>query len=290
MTKASADSLRGSGFYADTCLREIAVPVKPDNELPLAVEHFGSVEDCQLLRGAEAYAFLLQTITGLNSSIPGETNVQGQIRKAWDNWRHTADPLLVNQSNELMHRLFKDSREIRRDYLQGIGGNSYGTLVRKLLNPNPQSRLLIVGAGDLAISLLPFFSAFYTAIWNRHAVDLQNDVRTFAPDESCAAFNWATQLIITTPPEPANEARWARMANAAAIHPPVVHLGRRRANQGIWSDYKHLLDLDDIFDLRHSQSSLRSLNILRARQACAKKAQSYVDDHVPMNARVVRSA
>ena len=257
------------GFFAGTCMRELAVLPSAD---ALRGLRLGRGHD--ILHNTQAYAFLLQTVTGLNSSVPGETNVQGQLRKSWQQWRNNADGRLVRLLSPAMHRLFNDARVVRRNYLQGIGGNSYGSLVRKLIQPQDDARILVVGAGDLARSLLPFFTSVNTAIWNRHQPDAHfaGDAMIFAPDEMESAAAWATELIMTTPPDNDTDAAWAKLAATHEL--PVVHLGRRRAAPAEWANLVAFRNLDDVFDLRRSQSTLRSLNIMRARTACERIALS----------------
>lgn len=264
---ARVAQLSAQGFYAATCMREVVL-------MPTVVCNDELRADASLtvLRDADAYAFLLRTVTGLNSSVPGETNVQGQLRKAWELWRAGADAHLVMALSPTVHSIFNAARDIRRDYLQGIGGSSYGSLVRKLLQPTAKERILLVGAGDLARSVLPFFTSFATGIWNRHLPD--NDMAPAAQrfDQRESAARWASQVIMTTPPETPHDDVWAELCRTANV--PVVHLGRRRAAPGSWAQLPQFYSLDDVFDLRRSQSSLRSLQIVRASSACERQADA----------------
>ena len=268
-----ADSLavmQAQGFFLDTCLRQLMVVAAPafPPELP-------GRDLADRLSGQHAYSFLLQTAAGLNSSIPGESNILGQFRGGWNAWRATVDAEHVCALTSYMHRLFRDSRLIRRDYLQGIGGSSYGSLVRKLMQPHKRARILFIGQGKLARSVQPLFREYTTALWNhrnsrREPMPAQI---SFAPGSAEAAADWATHIIITTPADSENDRSWANLAGKRVEH--VVHLGRRRAAQGIWSDPAHQFqfsDLDDIFDLRRAKSSLRSAQITRARKACEQRA------------------
>jgi len=257
-------------FFTTTCMREFAVFGADSKLSSLPFDRHTCVSN-----GRDAYLFLLHTITGLNSSVPGETNVQGQIRKAWDEWRHQADARKLAALNPVMHRLFSDSRRVRQLHLQGIGGHSYGSLARKLLNPNPAARILFVGTGELARSMLPFFSAWETAVWNRHAIDATGlrAAKCFAPDETFQAAKWGSHVILTTPPDPLNDTHWYTLLAAQQQSPNALHMGLRRARQGPWSGYQICRNLDDLFDLRRSQSSLRTANISSARTYCQQLAR-----------------
>lgn len=281
------NALREKSFFVSTCMREFAV---------FAGAHAAAAhrfDEIQRLSGSAAYAFLLQTVTGLNSSIPGETNIQGQVRKAWDSWRHITSPERLHALDPVMHRLFADAREIRRQFLQGIGGQSYGSLTRKLLNPGPDAHVLFVGAGDLARSITPYFAAFDTACWNRHATDAATvGTRTgFAPAESLNAACWATHVVLTTPADSHNDRQWRYLLDAVPTLEQVVHLGIRRAQRGYWENFSCLSDLDDVIELRQSQTSLRTLNVKRARRACDSRAISLAAAGLTSNCdRRVRAA
>ncbi|NND54278.1 MAG: hypothetical protein HKN56_04825 [Gammaproteobacteria bacterium] len=268
MPGAVAATLAKRGFYAATCMREVAV-------LPATATLHDLPRDTStaILVGADAYAFLLQTTTGLNSSVPGETNVQGQLRKAWRSYSETADMHQAAALSPVMQSLFDDAALVRQRYLEGIGGNSYGSLVRKLLRPGADDRILIVGAGDLAASVLPFFSNNATGVWNRHLPEPDFAPATQRFADRAAAIRWATQVVMTTPPETDHDCVWAGLCLATGI--PVAHLGRRRAARGDWAHLPEFFDLDDIFDLRRSQSSLRSLQLVRARAACEQIANEH---------------
>lgn len=254
-------------LHVRTCQREVSIA-----DTPAAAAASGSA---QVLRGASAYRFLLETVAGLNSSVPGETNVQGQFRRQWQAWRsHARATARLRWTNALMQQLFADSKTIRAQYLQGIGGHSYGSLVRKLLEPAADDRLLFVGMGELAQSMLDLFSEFACGAWNRHALSESSyqQLRLFGPEQHQAAARWATLLIVTTPPDPSNDALWAGLRHSGIRR--VVHLGRRRSEHGPWSAAAdaQFLDLDDVFALQAAQSDLRMQKIVAARRACAQRA------------------
>jgi glutamyl-tRNA reductase len=274
-----ASEMLQAGLFVDTCLRQVWISTRKN---PIRQPD----ADCKLFFGAQAYSFLLQTVTGLNSSIPGETNVAGQFRCAWKRWVKEATPARANCLVPLMNRLFNDSKMIRRLYLQNLGGASYGTLTRKLMQPERGARILFVGSGKFARSLLPFFDNQQTALWNhRLHPGLQagefnsHGTRIFAPREIVDAATWATHLVLTIPPESDSDRLWADLAIAHDII-TVVHLARRRGQRDDWlpNDNVRYFDLDDLFELRRNQSTLRDLKVLRARRACEDLARSTATD------------
>jgi hypothetical protein len=270
LDEPDSDALRQRGFFLDTCLRQLTIMV--ESELPRISAADNSYE---LFSGRQAYSFLLQTATGLNSSIPGESNILGQFRHGWNNWRNASDAEQVCKLHSYMHQLMADSRRIRSKYLQGIGGTSYGSLVRKQLQPAADDRILFVGTGKLAHSILSLFNAYETALWNHrdNSTGISTGQRRFAPEAAAEAAAWANHIVITTPADRHHDRTWAELAARGTKH--IVHLGRRRARRGVWSEQSLpflFSDLDDIFALRRKQSSLRTLQIMRARKACEQQA------------------
>ncbi|MEJ2140185.1 MAG: hypothetical protein P8Y61_12185 [Gammaproteobacteria bacterium] len=275
MSEAQSLRFREHGFYLDTCLRELVIVPDGDSLSP----QLYADPLLEWHRGQSAYSFLLQTATGLNSNVPGETNILGQFRFAWNEWRQRTSARSVYPLQSIMHSLFADCKRIRRDYLHGIGGNSYGSLVRKLLVTASDDRILFVGTGKLARSMTTFFGACELAAWNhKQPRKLTSETKLFAAAEASRAAHWATRIIITSPADDANDELWFTLA---AGHRDVVHLGRRRGEPGIWSAWSgsaRYFDLDSIFDLRKQQSSVRSLQIIRARNACELVAREHEED------------
>jgi len=273
------------GLLVETCLRQVCIMMDARDDDWLATElKLNSAVHAQthIMRGCDAYHFLLQTVTGLNSLIPGETNVLGQFRCAWKRWRKDASAKQLRGLNAVMHQLFNDSKWVRLKHLQNTGGTSYGSLVRKLLQPKTGAHILFVGAGKFAQRMLPLFAAWETALWNhRLHKGLQDNPGTlkFAPNDAIKAGQWASHLILTTPADAINDRLWIELAQTSNIN-HVVHLGRRRADPGIWQqrpDTMTFNNLDDVFELRQQQSLLRDLHVHRARNACKRIAYESQD-------------
>ena len=264
-TDGRADSAcpRDSGLGVQTCQRRIWISTR-DTDVPgHGAEHY---------QGKDAYRFLLEFVSGLHSGIPGETNVMGQFRQAWQRWQ-AACPDAAAMLRATVDALLRDARIVRAEHLQGVGGESYGTLVRRLLSATRSDQVLIVGAGDLANSVWPFFRQYSTACWNRS--DARNRVpdwvRLFAPEQGAAAARWATHVVLTTPPDSDNDRQWIRRLEQT---PPrtVVHLGHRDDSAFQIRDVERVFCLDQLFELRRTQANVRSLQLARARMACQELA------------------
>jgi len=272
-------SLSTHGLCIDTCLRQLWV-------IP-AVFSPEEKSGADIYHGDSAYSFLLQTMTGLNSSVPGETNVQGQFQCSWKRWQQAAPAAQRWTVNQLMRNLLIDARKIRSAYLQNIGGQSYGSLARKLLQPSKDARILFVGSGKFSLSMLPFFKDQQTAVWNHRlhkGLRLDDSVRIFRPAEQAIAAAWASVIVLTTPAIARHDRSWFKLVVDQRVA-QVLHLGRRRAKAGIWQQLPGKVawqTLDDIFELRSRQTSVRDLNIMRARLACEQLARAAAPEtHIP---------
>jgi len=109
----------------------------------------------KLYTGPEAYRFLLEVICGLQSPLVGETEVMGQFRK----FRNEAQfPATVwgESLQKLTTDLLRDARLVRQHHLQGLGSQSYGSLVRKCVKGSTTVALL--GTGNLAQEILPWLN------------------------------------------------------------------------------------------------------------------------------------
>lgn len=278
---ADLPALDSRGFLVETCLRRMLIALGRDAPRNLAAP------PPQAFTGAAAYRFLLEVATGLNSAVPGETNVFGQFRRAWDAYRGTAEREAVEALAPLIAQAVHDTRAIRRRHLQNIGGASYGSLARRLLHADDGDRILFVGAGDLARSMLPFFRSFQVGTWNRRPPGpvFAAAGRVFAPGDGGEAADWAQHVIMTTPADTDNDARWSAWLDASLVQ-TVLHLGRRRGESATWPGHAATYDLDDVFELRRSQDTIRSLQIERARAACRQLAQDLASRAAPAARRL----
>jgi glutamyl-tRNA reductase len=243
------------------------------------------VSNCRRsFRGVEAYEFLLRFASGLESEIKGETDVFGQLKtaiKTFTEQHPEAD------QEKLFSRLFEDTKEIRAQYLQGIGGNTYGALSRRLLSPNPSSNVLILGAGQISKSVAPYFADSKLTLFNRtgeRLLELKSDLEkkgyhgiTYTSNESELPdlIRASNLILIATPAASAlDESICKHVALLPASRRPVIlHLG------GQAHEISHFesagvpaLSLSDLFSIEREQTNLREKQIHQALDACRKRA------------------
>jgi len=258
------DELRRHAVVLRTCLRQLAFGLGPG---PVPVGLPGG----ERFAGAEAYRLLLEVACGLRSAVPGETNVGGQFLRAWEEsaW-HLAAPER-SRLRPVVQALRADMRSLRARHLQGLAGDSYGSLVRELLAPAADARILFIGTGGLARSMLPLFRAWQVAAWNHR--DPTSDPalltrvdRCFASAEADLAAAWATDFIFTTPADATHDATWAMRLQRHA-HRRVIHLGWCRDTSGTWPGVSAPLVLDDVFALAAARAGRRQQQLAAATAA-----------------------
>lgn len=144
-----------NGIEWQTCLRRILFLNARDHaELIHSVETGDIVPPLvEVFRGREAYRFLLETICGLNSPIVGETAVMGQFKEFLQNAKFPTSSW-GNFLRQLATNLMIDAKRIRHEHLQGLGSQSYGSLVRQ--HVKGIAAVAVLGSGKLAREILPW--------------------------------------------------------------------------------------------------------------------------------------
>lgn len=257
-----------------TCQRRLEVA---SAEVSIQVGELESPSPADSLQGRDAYQFLLEVITGLQSAVVAETNVSGQVRASWEAFRASVQEATTSSPRTMLDALqpwvaalFADAALVRQRWLQGIGGTSYGTLARKLLASTRADRVLVIGSGDLARSVTPAFSAHELATYSRKGE------ATFGPGQERQAAAWADSVIFCTPPNPEFERlwwpEWIDKADAARTK-QILHLGARAPELQYWPASIERRTLDDLLALSASQGTLRSHRIASARAHCAQLAE-----------------
>lgn len=253
--------LRASAVFLDTCLRQLAFGQAPRPRL-------ATTSGGELYTGAAAYRLLLEVASGLRSAVPGETNVFGQFRRAWEQAGAALTPHAWQALRPIGQALLEDTRTLRAGHLQGLAGGSYGSLVRALLAPRKDARLLFIGTGELARSIIPLFRTVSVGVWNHRAgAPLTGICRWFTPEETDEAAAWATDIVFTTPRDTAHDTAW--QLRLGRQHPrKIVHLGQRRDTAITWPAGTASFNLDDVFDLASARDQHRSRQLAVAARAC----------------------
>ena len=204
-----------NGLEWKTCLRRVLFLNRAeDNALIEAAESRKQLPTAvEIYEGEAAPKFLLEVICGLNSPLVGETAVMGQFREFLAQARFP-NTSWGNFLRELTSNLLVDAKRVRHDHLQGLGSQSYGSLVRQQVRGLPM--VSVLGGGQLAREILPWLigktkvRVFYRN-WD-HAKALLNDY----PEIELIKFSMAdaeleleaTGLVIAAPLQAAEVENW----------------------------------------------------------------------------------
>jgi hypothetical protein len=272
-------SASGRALVLDTCLRRVAVTASGPEAARLS--RFG-----ELLQGVAAYQFLLELAAGLKSAVVGESEILGQLRSAWSAVEGSSSRL-AEELSPVMQRLFADVKEVRERYLRGAGGQSYGSLLRKILHSTASGPTLLVGAGQLAASIVPYLPGSQVWIWNRsverarevcvsHARGRVPPVQVLEPtlEAELAAWRSAETVIVCVPEDPERDAaRIAAWRAQARPNAQIAHLGLLSAKNTVWEQLPELLTLESLIACDRAHVQLRSERVLLARRFCAERAR-----------------
>jgi glutamyl-tRNA reductase len=236
-------------------------------------------------QGSEAYEFLLRFASGLESEIKGETDVFGQLKSSIREFEAKYPDAEPGQLS-LFAKVFEDTKEIRAQYLEGIGGNTYGALARRILNPSPESRVLILGAGQISKSVAPYFADSRLSIYNRTGERLgglekelgqkgyRNIHFTSKSAELPAMIRASDLILIAVPPgSPLDQAVIDAACAGPVPRPAMLHLGgQARDLDAFERSGLAILSLTDLFALEKEQNSFREKQIQHAEEACHRRA------------------
>jgi Glutamyl-tRNAGlu reductase, N-terminal domain len=284
-TDAAPDALLPDACAVKTCLREVRIAAMPAESRPAPME--AQAAGYEAFSGADAYRFLLQLACGLESEIAGETEILGQIKQSWRDYE-VAHAAQARTLRPWIQRLLQDTKEVRTEHVVGLGSATYGSLVRRLLGGTLTGPTLLLGAGQLAETILPFLDTGEVLVWNRsreraegmlsrqRATHTQGRVVLLPPTAEAEAAAWhrARDVVVCIPADGEHDAqrvRWWR--NRARHEGRLLHLGIDSAAGTAWQQVAELSTLKDLFGLRDTQAAQRVQLLARARKACADKAQ-----------------
>lgn len=145
-----AESIVGQSFELKTCQRTLVLSFSGS---PF---HETIIPDHELVTGAEAYIYLLETICGLKSKLIGENEIVGQFKEAYQHY--AASTIKDTKILLVLEKLFKDAKDIRTQYLIGISQKTYASLTRRhMIQKAKASHIVVVGSGALAEDLINQF-------------------------------------------------------------------------------------------------------------------------------------
>ena len=263
-------------FEILTCQRTLAIS---------PIERIG-VQALRKFKGVEAYEYLLRFACGLESQVKGETDVFGQIKSAFKVFlEETPESAIIYQS--LFFKLFEDTKEIRANYLHGIGGNSYGALARRLLNPTSEDKVLVVGAGLLSKSVAPYFADSKLTVYNRSLGRLLEITSALSQkgytnieyiqdsEQLTHSFQTASLILICTPPGTELDAQVIEGVSQNS-KVKIFHFGAQSIDlKNFYASTEltgRVFSLTELFEIEKTQCSIRDLKVAQALEACRHRA------------------
>lgn len=265
-------------FRVETCQRVLLLGFAPSRQV-LALSGFDG--EIETYHGRNAYQFLLSFSCGLESELVGETDVFGQLKTAWkkhqelDHHQRPHSAPSVNQEEsrrmaQLVHYLFEDTKEFRTRFVHGLGGHTYGSLVRKLAAQDPLIKnILLVGAGELARTVAPYIQNFSTRVFNRSIQrrdELLVEFSKLTPYQEHDRAWKPDFIVITTPWVRENADLWTSYSKSGTL---VLHLGILERPEGCGQ----IMALRDLFALQDGQSEIRRSAIARIHHAIVERSK-----------------
>jgi glutamyl-tRNA reductase len=261
-------------FEIRTCQRTLVIGKNAHADLQLMLQ------PRRYFEGVDAYEFLLRFASGLESEIKGETDVFGQVKTAFKNLT-VQNPKLADELQSIFLKIFEDTKEIRTQYLQGIGGSTYGALARRLLNPIASEKVLILGAGQISKSVAPYFTdSQKLSIWNRslgRLVSLADELASKGHKEVSllqnqaeldAALMEATIVILATPAGSEMDVLVLAECVRSGSKKKILHLGGQITDLKLFENYSSFTSLTDLFLIEKEQTDLRKKQVMQAMDAC----------------------
>lgn len=266
-----------------TCLRTILIGEHND----INPSQLGANDE--IYSGTEAYIFLLEVICGLRSPIIGETEVHGQYRDFYEKLKGQIPKSLFN----LLHQAHVHSKQIRAEFLQGLGSQSYGSYCRK--KAKGLSQVHILGSGHLTQELVPWFNksklkvSIHVRELNQRAKDLLvrfNALELFSLNEKKCAIEGL--LIVAAPVTSRFIGQWLSERVTHISH--ILDLRGESAQDPLRpfvSDSVNIESLNDIFTtIENSRVSIRK-EVERAKESIVYKSLQFAKELADENSNCV---
>ena len=117
------------------------------------------LEKAQILKNEEALVHLFETASGLNSQMVGETEILGQIKKAYEAQKACCKAVL----NRSLQKAIQCAKWVRTNTEIGSGNTTIGAvaadLASKIFDDIKNAKILLAGSGEVGRSVAMAFSA-----------------------------------------------------------------------------------------------------------------------------------
>ncbi len=233
-------------FSFMTCLRHIVIADAATlSDLAAQAGH--------VLRGEEAYRFLLEVVCGLRSPLIGETEVAGQFRTTVADYIYPATPWGSHLA-KTFKALFEDAKRVRDAHLKDLGSQSYGSVLRREVRG--LKSVHIVGAGHLVQEILPWVmkDGLQITIHARDVARARGELAQKLGVEQLARVlvvalsdraPTCDALVIAAPVSSSWVREWAADANVRFIADLRADSGTDKINVQFSADFARVLELGE---------------------------------------------
>ncbi|MBI2520991.1 MAG: hypothetical protein HYV97_11255 [Bdellovibrio sp.] len=281
--------LQAQLFEMSTCQRRLLVGLGVWPDMALAFLNDNGIHGLAVYHGTDAYRYLLEVITGLKSRLLGESEVAGQFKKAYDNYK--ASPNFNSVCGQILEKLMKDGKEIKTKHLQSIGQYSYAGLAKRVLqNHAIAGKILIVGTGQLAQDSAKLLRKHYDLTFTgRNAEKLEAICKEFQSPSIAWPLDFAnasglehfSAIINTIGAEeilfgPAFFEQWNHQGNLARNFKTFIDLGRPSVIKTSRGMSEGVYRLADLLTLGQRFDEAKLIQVQKAHSAIEQLTQKRV--------------
>lgn len=186
-----ANSYLDQGLYLETCLRKTVLFTEVQFE-SLMLEDSKFADGFTVYSGYAAVEYLVKVLSGLESPVVGETEVLGQFKK------QILPQLSENSAlSEVIQFVLNLVKVVRNKHLVGLGSQSYGSMVRRILKGH--QHILFVGAGVLTESILPWVKASKNVMISVRSLDRYKATDVCKENTELKAFSMSDEFRFDFP-------------------------------------------------------------------------------------------
>lgn len=224
--------------------------------------------------GKEAYLFLLETICGLKSKLLGESEIVAQFKEAFS--LYIANEARSSVVLRVLEKLFKDAKEIRRDFLLEIGQQSYAGISRKIIQNQNNDHVLILGSGKLAFDVIKQLEKRYTISVSARNKEKILEIQNLFPQISINIVAWDNKLKFNDYPIIVNtigveqiifEEKFFKQRSELHQQPLFIDLGSPSIIQTSQNSHDGVFRLEDVFNIGLDLDEAKTSKINNAKNA-----------------------
>ncbi len=278
---ASLELASNDALALETCLRRIAIL-----PAPLKASHLD--EGVEIYQGEDAYRFLLEVTCGLKSAIKAEPEIFSQFKRSWEDYQEGGRHVTILRP--VIQAIFQDTKRIRTQYLEGLGGVSYYSATEKLIGLDKDDTVLLIGAGQfgcmLANSMIKRVKKLIIANRSDNGMEhvkaklgtLGDRLEIVSLEEAIATqIALADHVLVSIPAgkdqalDQSMIAAWkARLTNNDKGF--LLHYGEESSTHAEWRDLPRSLTLSDVMQCQSTYTAKQQCYVAQALEACATLA------------------